>query len=275
MTLQKIGNVVPVADVPDVEHDDIVVPCRECETDVPYKSSVLAAFGNNKRIVVCDACCDAANAQEEAKPKLPMIENYISKIYLETDFKQLPKQAQHLWRYGYKYTRKNDAGKPVTIESKKLQNWVSDDGRGIYILGSSRTGKTRTMTMVLKDIHKRNIPFKLFEAGQFHSELVDAKKGYNFMDWRDQQINVPILAIDDLFAEKLTETIQSGLFEIIEGRIARKKPILITTQVKRSMAVQQFRDPQRGEALLNRLRESCDLYVTNQDVAQDEMGKSN
>jgi hypothetical protein len=53
--------------------------------------------------------------------------------------------------------------------------------------------------------------------------------------------------------------------------MARKKPILITTQVKRSMAVQQFRDPQRGEALLNRLRESCDLYVTNQEVTQDEI----
>jgi len=272
MTLQKIGNVVPVANVPDVDYDDIVVPCRECETDVPYKSSVLAAFGNNKRIVVCDACCDAANAEEEAKPKLPMIENYISKIYLETDFKLLPKQAQNIWRYGYTYEREDPkTKKKVKFESKKLQDWQSVNGRGVYILGSSRTGKTRTLSLILQHVYKCNIPFKLFEAGQFHSELVDAKKGYNFTDWRDQQINIPVLAIDDLFAEKLTETIQSGLFEIIEGRMARKKPILITTQVKRSMAVQQFRDPQRGEALLNRLRESCDLYVTNQEVTQDEI----
>ena len=40
MTLQQIGNAIP--QVAEVKEDDIVVPCRECGTDVPYKSSVLA-----------------------------------------------------------------------------------------------------------------------------------------------------------------------------------------------------------------------------------------
>ena len=65
MTLQMIGDALPK--VADVDHDDIIVPCRECGTDVPYKSSVLAFFGNEKRIVVCDRCCEEAEIGSSRK----------------------------------------------------------------------------------------------------------------------------------------------------------------------------------------------------------------
>ena len=258
MTLQMIGDAFPK--VADVDHDDIVVPCRECGTDVPYKSSVLAFFGNEKRIVVCDRCCDEAEdrEKEEKAYKVPLLplQGLIPQYYLETDFNKLPKQAQTIWRYGHE-------------NNPPIQQWNPKQSRGIYILGASRTGKTRTLCTLLKRIHGEGITFKLFEAGQFHASLNDAKRSSFYTRWRDEVISYPVLAIDDLFAEKLTETVQAGLFEIVEQRMGRKLPILITTQVKRSDAIKQFADPRRGEAFLNRLKESCDLYVTNQSQLQE------
>lgn len=255
---QAIVDAIP--QVAEVTHDDITVPCRECGTDVPYKSSTLAFFGNDKRIVVCDTCCDKAEAKdkEENRIKVPLLplEGLIPQYYLETDFNKLPKQAQMIWRYGHE-------------SNKPIQDWTPKANRGIYILGASRTGKTRTLCTLLKRLHSEGINFKLFEAGQFHAALNDAKRSSFYTRWRDEVISYPVLAIDDLFAEKLTETVQAGLFEIVEQRMGRKLPILITTQVKRSDAIKQFTDPRRGEAFLNRLKESCDLYVTNQSQTQE------
>lgn len=263
MTLQQIGSALP--QVAEVDHDDIEVPCRECNDPVPYKSSVLAFFGNNKRIVVCDRCCDEAEHREkkENRFKVPMLplQSMIPVYYLETDFNKLPKQAQSIWRYGH------DSSPPI-------QQWNPNQSRGIYILGASRTGKTRTLCTLLRRIHGEGVNFKLFEAGQFHAALNDAKRSSFYTRWRDEVISYPVLAIDDLFAEKLTETVQAGLFEIIEQRMGRKLPILITTQVKRSDAIKQFSDPRRGEAFLNRLKESCDLYVTNQSQLQETINES-
>jgi DNA replication protein DnaC len=260
---QLLADSIPT--VADVDHDDIVVPCRECKTDVPYKSSVLAFFGNNERIVVCDDCCDnAAQTERQEKSNRSLkgrIEEYIPPFYLETDFNQLPKQAQHLWRYGYKTDK---------FESIPIQNWSYGE-KGIYILGASRTGKTRTMCLLLRQLYEKGIEFKLFQAGQFHAALTDAKRSSFYSRWITEQVTIPVLAIDDLFAEKITETIQAGLFEVIEQRMARKLPMLVTTQVKKSDAVKQFTDPRRGEALLNRLRESCDPYVTNESQLQEEI----
>lgn len=262
MTMQ-LGASIPT--VANVDHDDIVVPCRECGVDVPYKSSVLAFFGNDKRIVVCDECCEKAKQDERTEKRnqtlAGRIEEYIPPFYLETNFNQLPKQAQNLWRYGYKTDR---------FTSGPIQDWTMSK-KGIYILGASRTGKTRTLCLLLRKLYETNIQFKLFQAGQFHAALTDAKRSSFYTRWINEQVTVPVLAIDDLFAEKITETIQAGLFEVIEQRMARKLPILVTTQVKKSDAVKQFIDPRRGEALLNRLRESCDPYVTNESQLQEEM----
>lgn len=249
-----------------ITNERIDLPCRECGTNVNWSKDVYEFFGSNPDIIVCDPCCEQAARDEQEEKRnnqtLDPIENLIPQYYLETDFNLLPRQAQMIWRYGYE-----NKG----ISSPPIQEWNKSSGRGIYILGASRTGKTRTMTTLLKRLHGEGVPFKLFEAGQFHASLTEAKRSNissAYTRWRDDQIKVPVLAIDDLFAEKLTESIQAGLFEIIEQRMARKLPILITTQVKRSNAVKQFMDPQRGEALLNRLRESCDLYVTNQETEE-------
>lgn len=69
----------------------------------------------------------------------------------------------------------------------------------------------------------------------------------------------------------MTPTSEAGLFEIINQRMERKLPVLATSQVIRKDAVARFDDKHRGEALLNRLRETTQLWLFNQELMQTTM----
>jgi DNA replication protein DnaC len=237
-----------------------MIPCAVCKQDSGWTEELFHSWvaNSNPEVPKCDPCIDRILTEEKEQDapvkfthKLGMIEDIIPPLYLETEYKKLPIEAQKLWQH--------------------IKHWSPSISKGLYLLGESRTGKTRTLTLLLQRLHKEGYPIKLFLAGQFHAQLADAKRSTYFKQWRDELVDIDLLAIDDLFAEKLTPTTQAGLFEIIEQRMAFKKPILVTTQVARKEAVKQFDDPRRGEALLNRLRETTDLYIMDVDQLQEKL----
>ena len=237
-----------------------MIPCAICKQDSGWTEELFHSWvaNSNPEVPKCDPCIDRLLNEEKQQTevtKLTHIQDPIEKIipplYLETDYHKLPKEAQILWKH--------------------VQYWTPDISKGLYLLGESRTGKTRTLCLLLQRLHKEGYPIKLFLAGQFHAQLADAKRSSFFQSWRDKLVDIDLLAIDDLFAEKLTPTTQAGLFEIIEQRMAYKKPMLVTTQVARKEAVMQFDDPRRGEALLNRLRETTDSYIMDIDQLQGKL----
>lgn len=232
----------------------MVYKCRECRQDTDWTDELVAAF--SEKAVVCDKCCEAYHQREGTRTNKLVysprpIHELIRPLYMETDFNLLPKQAQAVW--------------------KNIQHWTPDRDKGIYLLGESRMGKSRLLTLLLKKLHGYGLAFKVFYAGEFHSELASAKRSSHYASWRDEVVNIPILAIDDLFAEKLTPSTEAGLFEIVNQRMERKLPLLCTSQVKRSDAIARFEDKRRGEALLNRFRETCNVWLFNQEQLQEKL----
>jgi len=231
-----------------------IIPCRECGEDSGWTHELVnqPLFGGNYEVAVCDTCCDAYHQQESETPildYLPPLEELIPVFYRETEVNRLPK-----------------AGKENLAN---ILDWDLSRKKGLYLLGDSRQGKTRSLCLLLQQLHKQRILFKAFFAGDFHTELVDAKRGTQYRQWFKEVTTVPVLAIDDLFAEKLTETTQKGLFEVIEQRMARKLPNLITTQVKSKEAINLFLDKRRGHALLERLRETSAVFIFNNTEKQE------
>jgi DNA replication protein DnaC len=232
-----------------------IIPCRECGEDSGWTEELInqPLFGGRQDVAVCDTCCDAYHEREANEPlavgyQAP-IEDLIPVFYRETELNRLPK-----------------AGKDNLAN---ILTWDLNRKKGLYLLGDSRQGKTRSLCLLLQQLHKQRILFKAFFAGDFHTELVDAKRGTQYRQWFKEVTTVPVLAIDDLFAEKLTETTQKGLFEVIEQRMARKLPNLITTQVKSKEAIELFLDKRRGHALLERLRETSEVFIFNNTEKQE------
>ena len=225
-----------------------MIPCRECGEPTEYTQEIInqPLFGGNPKVAVCDDCCEKDRLRQQeynaefTKFVQQPVEDLIRPLYMETTLSNLPTVAQINWQ--------------------DLQHWSPTMNMGVRLCGNSRTGKTRLMCLLLHKLHVNGEVFKIFYAGEFHSELNAAKRGGHYMAWRDEVINVPILAIDDLFAEKMTPTIESGLFEVINQRMERKLPLIYTSQVTEKEAVNMFSDQRRGQAFYNRLRETCKLY---------------
>lgn len=234
-----------------------IIPCRECGEDSGWTEELInqPLFGGRQDVAVCDTCVADHHEQEaEYEPVQgyqPPIDELIPVFYRETELKRLPKAG-----------RDNLAN---------ILTWDLNRKKGLYLLGDSRQGKTRSLCLLLQQLHKQRISFKAFFAGDFHTELVDAKRGTQYRQWFKDITTIPVLAIDDLFAEKLTETTQKGLFEVIEQRMARKLPNLITTQVKSKEAIDLFIDKRRGHALMERLRESSEVFIFNTNEKQEKL----
>ena len=225
-----------------------MIPCRECKKPTEYTQEIInePLFGGNPKVAVCDDCCEKDRLRQkkdntEFKQFVQQpVEDCIRPLYMETSITKLPTEAQIHWQ--------------------NLQHWTPSIKYGVRLCGDSRTGKTRLMCLLLRKLHANGEVFKIFYAGEFHAELNSAKRGGHYMSWRDEVVNIPILAIDDLFAEKMTPTIESGLFEVINQRMERRLPLLYTSQVTEKECVAMFSEPRRGQAFYNRLRETCKLY---------------
>lgn len=235
-----------------------MIPCRECGKDSGWTQELLNSdlFQGNVKCAVCDDCCEqyhqrqADKAQDTPQFVREPIENLIRPLYMETDYHKLPKQAQMIWM--------------------NIRHWTPSVGTGLRLCGATRSGKTRVMTLLLRHLHENGEVFKIFYAGEFNAGLSQAKRSAFYHSWRDEVVNVPILAIDDLFAEKMTATTEAGLFEVINQRMERKLPLLYTSQVKNDSAIERFEDKARGQAFINRLRQTTQLHHFEQ-ITQEEM----
>lgn len=238
----------------------MMIACSECGRDSGWSEDLFNSplFGGSPEIPKCDPCLERLleqdrkeNRSDQTKFHQQPLESLIRPLYMDTDYHKLPKEAQVVW--------------------KSLMHWSPNQGKGVYMLGNTRMGKTRLLTLLLRKMHEDGHPFKIFYAGEFHQELGAAKRSSHYHSWRDEVVNIPILAIDDLFAEKITPTIEAGLFEVINQRMERKLPLLCTTQVRKSDAIARFEDSLRGKALLARFAETCTPYIFNQDVVQEKL----
>ena len=234
-----------------------MIPCRECGKDSGWTQELLDSdlFQGNVNCAVCDDCCDkyhqrqADEAQVTPQFMQEPIETLIRPLYMETSHDLLPEQAKIIWR--------------------NMRHWTPSLKMGLRLCGSTRTGKTRLMTLLLRKLHADGECFKIFYAGEFHAGLSQAKRSSFYTSWRDEVVNIPILAIDDLFAEKMTATSEAGLFEVVNQRMERKLPLIYTSQVKTESAIDRFEDKHRGQAFINRLKETTQLHYfkqANQEV---------
>lgn len=73
--------------------------------------------------------------------------------------------------------------------------------------------------------------------------------------WLKDLCTVPVLLLDDLGKEKLTESQVAQLFHVLDKRMAGELPVLITTNYKGQHFIERFGE--YGEPLYRRVKEAC------------------
>lgn len=140
-----------------------------------------------------------------------------------------------------------------------------EDGTGLFIAGSVGTGKTHLAAAIANKLLQSGIPVIFRTAIDM---FLDIRRSYSGevseSDVLNEYKTVPLLVIDDLGKEKMTEWAASTLYGIVNARYENMKPIIVTTNFTSKDLLESLGDePTRAQAILSRLMETS-VYLSMQ-----------
>ena len=155
---------------------------------------------------------------------------------------------------------------PVTeindVVVNAIRDWINsmeknlDDGRGLWLMGSTGTGKTTLAMLVSKETLKAGHSVAIYSLPKLLARIratFDAAQGEeSYSEFFERLCEVDLLHIDDLGAEKQTEWVLEQLYALINERYERKRPIVVTTNLSHEELEAQI-----GERTVSRLVEIC------------------
>lgn len=140
----------------------------------------------------------------------------------------------------------------------KSYDWEPTKEKPSLILhGESGTCKSRAAWILFDRLWRRNYPDKsLFLQMRKFEGLIE--KGFDERDHGkvlDILISCPVLVLDDLGKERLTQRLESDLFAVIDERTANLKTTIITTNYTGDKLLERFINKETGVALVRRIRD--------------------
>ena len=154
--------------------------------------------------------------------------------------------------------------KPLTPAMRKYaETWTSENGRGIAFVGATGKCKTRVCYMILARYHYDGhgvlgiTAAKLAELVQNKFSIDNEIRGASIEKLRQIE-QTPLLLLDDVGQEKITERTGSEFFSLIEQRTSWKRPTLWTSNFDAG-TFKQALGAERGQPTIRRLREFSDI----------------
>lgn len=151
---------------------------------------------------------------------------------------------------GDKYKGKNGN----ELAHAMLRTWRADapDPYGIFITGPTGTGKTHMLLGFCWEHLRKGTDLLFYNVPQMLAKLRKDMQDEKYDKTLERLQNVPILALDDLGAEKQTEWALEQIFLIVDYRTMRRLPIFATSNFGSDGLAMNL-----NERIASRLRELC------------------
>ncbi|RMA97683.1 ATP-binding protein [Hydrogenothermus marinus] len=160
------------------------------------------------------------------------------------------------------------------VLNKAKQYVLSNDykeGKGILFVGPPGVGKTHLAVSILKDFFLKRSIVGLFRDTR--TLLFDLKLTFDgsasSRELLEEVLDAPILVLDDLGSERLSDWAKDILHYVIIHRYNEQKPIIITSNLDLSSddEMQTSLEEKLGSSIASRIREICEvIYVKGPDV---------
>jgi hypothetical protein len=159
--------------------------------------------------------------------------------------------------------RDTDVNRLTPTMRRYAETWTSENGRGLAFVGSTGKCKTRVCYMILARYRLNGhsvfgiTAAKLAELVQNKFSIDNEIRGESIEKLRLIE-RIPLLLVDDVGQEKITDRTGSEFFSLIEQRTSWKRPILWTSNLDAG-TFKQALGAERGQPTIRRLREFSDI----------------
>jgi len=214
----------------------VPLPCLRCSTPVEVLEDAVK-FG-----VLCEACI--AKEIKEDRSKLREIglsqawRRCCPELYRDTALDLLP--YPELSQKALRWPLISNPGKEIV------------PGTGLNLWGVPRTGKTRTLYLILKKEHFNGAAVKIYGPSEFAQEC--ELRDWSTAQWIRALGKLDILAFDDIDKCKLSKSQEDKFFAVLDARIRNRKPVMFTHNSTGEELTSYFRS---GKAIVERLRQHC------------------
>jgi DNA replication protein DnaC len=131
-----------------------------------------------------------------------------------------------------------------------------DDGRGLWLYGSSGTGKTTLAMLVSRTALEAGRSVAIYSLPKLLSRIrrtFDAEHGeQSYSDLFERLATVDLLHVDDLGAENRTEWVLEQLYALVNERYESQRSLVVTTNLEEHELEEQI-----GARVVSRLVEMC------------------
>jgi DNA replication protein DnaC len=150
----------------------------------------------------------------------------------------------------------NDGDKKALNKAMEYVERFNDSSRGLLFLGPCGTGKTHLAVAITKALIQKAVEVAFVTVAELLSSLratYDDTSRISEQNILDHMGKVPMLVLDDLGAEKVTDWTKDRLYLIVDRRYREARPIIVTTNCD----VKELED-HVGMRVFSRLHEMCE-----------------
>jgi DNA replication protein DnaC len=130
------------------------------------------------------------------------------------------------------------------------------EGRGVWLMGDTGTGKTSLAMLVSKELLSRGRTAAIYSLpkllGRIRSTYDSDPGDESYADFFERLCEVDMLHLEDLGTEKRTEWVLEQLYALINERYERQKSVMVTTNFDQAELEEQL-----GDRIVSRLVEIC------------------
>lgn len=190
--------------------------CSICK-DGRFVHPVVDGMPDYSRVVPCQ--CVKDEIEKKIKDRL-------------LEYCEIPDEGKHMTFDNFKQSEPlNEAYQAcLSLASEKDTGWIT-------LMGDSGRGKTHLGMAVIHEWLRRGKPAKYVYVPILLKELKDGfskDADGSYSDRYDTFLNVPLLFMDDLGTENSTPWAQEHLDTIVDYRLMRKLPLIITTNTPKN-----------------------------------------
>jgi len=203
-----------------------------------------------KAVYQCEKCRDTGFVKTEGG-KVKLCECR----FKEKDVNRLLRIPKRFWNASlYNYIPETPSQHMALLKSKQfVYTFNPEEGKGLTFVGNPGVGKTHLAVAILKEIYNykriRGVFFDTKDLIYTIKFLMDEKKDFKLIN---HIINLPLVVLDDLGSERLSDWQRELLSYIITQRYNNMKSTIITTNYK----LEEKLNGSLGQDLSSRLGEN-------------------